>query len=451
MIAPQTLDDLLLEVSREGDFVSDAYHAMMSVLRRHHFWPALQLKKINGTKLLMLHNTYTRVDVHSFQALYDECRSVILDLSVPIGQNVVVTYAQSIPKRLAIGQYAAIVKDDDICTISYEGTVITVYHYDDKWHFGTSTCPSVDSSRYQHPVKTHGIMFDEAIAKIVGEEDDVREKFTARLDTNLAYAFILVHHENKHIMDYTTELGEDYAVIYQINTINRMTLEEVTDPDAMVVEAPMQFCDGADAIAYLNVNPDSVYGIFVKHKDGSLLKVSSDEIVYREERDLGSSNIWQNMLHVYMKRFPDFQIREYLSKYHPTLTLQLPLSMDGRQMAPSHIIHTAMCALRDVLLKAYRDTTYYDVPKIRYVIRRNQDKELQPTLKFHVSQLRHIQITDYTEKPIGSVAVRDYLCHHNTIKNIRLLLDHMSKNPPIEILSVESMQCVHLLDKLLKH
>lgn len=470
-VVPSNLNELLDEVTQviQKEPENEPSNALVSVLRRHHFWPALQVKKFfDDSKLVLLHNTYKRTDVERFQALYDECRSVILDLTAPLGQNVIVTYAHTIPTRLVVGQYKTLMvdqpaSDEPICTLSYEGTVVTAYEHNGTWKFGTSTCPTVDSSRYHHPTKTHGAMFNEAIAKLIenGESPSdeaayiaaLRTKFAERLNKNYAYTFLLVHHENKHIMDYTEEFGEGYAQLLQINVRSRTTLESAEASAPQVADTgipvPKEFGSSEEAMQYLQDNATSTYGIFIKTGDGKLYLVSSEATMHQEEVNLGNSNVWQNLLHVYMMRKPDYHIKDYLKEFKPQLTS--PANSVGLKLSPTFVVHTAMCALRDVLLTSYRSSTYYDMETQKYVIRRRNSELLLPPARFHVNQLRYFQITDHKQFPIGEKAVFGYLCLHNTIKNIRILLDHVSQNPDTYTMPFESMECVRILNQQLKH
>ena len=466
---PSTLDELVSAVVKESETSKETpANILIALLRRNHFWPALQVKKFfNNPKLTLLHNTYKRMDVDRFQKLYDECRSVVIDFTAPAGKNVVVTYANSIPDRKTFGQYKTMARNDDVCALSYEGTVITAYEHDGEWFFGTSTNPQVDSSRYFHPTKTHGTMMDEAIANIfnqlnksfekvyaVTDDGDVevgdvtmedvdtdlddleidplivglgkkkkvsvlRKQFEGLLDKTKAYAFLLVHHQNRHIMDYTSEFGENYAELLQISTRDRETLLETTNPSDVVTKVPLSWNTPDEALAYVEGNA-SVYGIFVKRSDGSLLKVSSDEIVRREEVDLGNANIWQNLLHVYLSQIPDYHIKDYISQYAP---VDFPKSP-----SPTHTIHLSITKLRDIIYEAYRASTYYMVQHNRYRINHDINATHAPIIKFHVAQLRYLQITYHTHRPITPSAVFGYLCNHNTMKNMRLLIDHVSTN-----------------------
>ena len=451
--APTCLKNLIDQVMMLGS--DDQFDALLSVLRRNKFWPALQVKKFfDDSKLILLHNTYKRIDVAHFQALYDECRSVVLDLNATVGNNIVVTYGHSIPKRIVIGQYRSYMNANDVCAISYEGTVITAYWYNGVWKFGTSTCPSVDVSRYHHPTKTHGVMFNEAIANLIGETahesnvQEIRKKFTVRLNEDYAYTFLLVHHENKNIMDYTKEFGENYAQLLLINSRVRTTLEEV-NASVSGVRTPMQFQSSELAIQHLEKNADSTYGIFVKTADGNLYLVTSESTLHREEVNLGHPNPWLNLMHVYMMRRPDYHIINYINEFKPII--RPVINSVNQKLNPTFIINTAMRALAKILLSSYRNSTYYNIEMKRYIVKRTNNELLTSIMRFHVYQLRQIQITDHVNYPLGEQAIFSYLCLHNTIKNIRLLLDHISENPDTYPMPFEFMECIRILNNKLKH
>jgi hypothetical protein len=466
LVAPTNLNELIEEFAKQKERTpeSPTTYAMVAVLRRFHFWPAIQVKKFfDDSNLILLHNTYKRIDVDSFKKLYEECRSVVLDMDAPSGQKIVVTYAHNIPKRMVVGQYQMLQSMQDTppiqecCTISYEGTMITAYEHKGVWKFGTSTCPSVDASRYHHPTKTHGTMFNETIVKLMGMDKDtsvaeLRASFAERLNKDYAYTFLLVHYENKHIMDYSAEFGNEYMMLFQLNVRSRQTLEDIDDTTTGI-PAPKQFQNSEEAFQYMNNNSDTTYGIFIKTVDAennqNMYLVSNDKVLHHEEVNLGNANIWQNLLNVYMIRKPDYHIKDYLKEFGSQLVL--PTNTAGVKLSPTFIIHTAMCAIRDTLLSAYRSSTYYDMTIQKYKIRRLNNEALTPTMRFHVNQLRYIQITDHVSFPIGERAILGYLCLHNTIKNIRILMDHISKNPNTYPMPFESMECIRILNKLLVH
>lgn len=450
--APKNLRDLLTEVGsviRMNDDITGA-NALVSVLRKYHYWPALQVKKFfKEPNLVLLHNTYKRVDVHNFQELYDECRSVILDMNAPEGENVIVTYANSIADRMNDKQYEKIMDEADVCEESFEGTVVTVYHYKNTWYFGTTSCPVVDSSRYFHPTKTHGDMLNEALLKLFPDTpvESVRDKFTEHLNKECAYAFCLVHHENRHLMNYTTVFGDEYAKLVHLTTRNRHTLQEEKDMEKfkdMGIIYPRFFMVPEEARDALLID-NFMYAFIVTKADGKKLKVSRDFVIHHEENDLGNPNKWHNMLWLYMQNKKEYQVSDYQRDFAPNL--EVPLDKNGLPMAPTYLIHTVMCNMRDVLYALYRDTTTYNVVTNHFKMNKEKDESYHPMLRFHLAQLRRLQVSDHANRFITPKSVYDYLCHHHTLKNIRLLIKYFAETPAF--FKPRTAECFKVLNEML--
>lgn len=436
-----TLNNLIHETLALAGNGTNKADTLLSILRKNHFWPALQTKKFfDHSGLVLLHNTYKRIDVDHFRELYDECRSVVLDLDAPEGSNIVLSLAHSIPERLTLEQYAAIMADTDKCELAYEGTVISVYHHKDTWHFGTTSCPTVDRSRYFHPTKTHGQMLDEVFPD--------RTAFTSKLDTNKSYAFVLVHHENRHVMDYTATFGENYAELIHISTRDRTTLSEDSLESTPLAEIGIKYASVYDtpSAALQAAETAGVYGIIVKTDNGKIYKVSSNDIVKREERDLGNPNKWINMLSVYMQTKPDYHINDYIRDY--ATDLQFPTTESGRELAPTYLIHTVICTMRDILYYWYVRTTTFNPQTVRFRMNKEIDATLPPMLRFHIAQLRHLQVNHHTHSFLSPRAVYHYLCHHQTIKNLRGLITFFATTPG-HGMTYSQAECFTILNQLL--
>jgi len=431
------------------------------LLKTKHYWPALQWKKFyDQSGLILLHNTYKRTDVESFQELYDECRSVVLDLNAPIGENIVITLANAIPERVELDHYKQTAVSEDICQVSYEGTVISVYEYNGRWYFSTSSCPSVNASRYVHPTKKHGTMLDEVLGEIF-QEGDVREAFTAHLDSANVYFFILVHHENNHIMNYTNEFGgAQYKKLIHIMTRNKQTQEELALPYAKFTEAPFAdtirysrtFASPSEAIQWLEQeSSDTVvndFGIIVKKANGKLLKVATHAMIHREQEDLGNPNPWMNMLWVYIQNRPHYHVNHYIEKYCPNI--QFPVDQYGRTLAPVYMIHTAICTLRDCLYQCYRYTTMYYPEYNRWKMNKTLDEELPKIIRFHLSQLRNIQVTTHKNEYITPHTVYHYICHHQSMPNLLKLIAFFADTRDNTFnLSPRTCECFQVLHRLL--
>lgn len=472
---PQNLYDIIAETYKEYENKNseDTYaNCLLTILKKYHLWPSMQIKKFKGrTDIVLLHNTYKRVDVNSYQELYDQCRSVVLDFTLSMNNNVVVTYANSIPERINIDTYMNnLYNENDKYYEAYDGTMITVYYYKDKWYFGTTSCPDANSSKFSHPTKRHGNMLDDILFEyyknmfteeqivnlnpsIISEK--IRQMFTDNLDKSMAYEFLIIHHENKHIIDYTPILGSNYKVLFHMNTKQRDTLIENDIYNSVIqqlvqlgVKYPVQFQNIHNAIEVMNENP-YCYGIIVKkYIDNKikLYKISTDQINFREETDPCNPNMWINMLTVYMKNKVDYKINDYINHY--ANNIEFPVDNNGKTIDPTYLIHTVISTIKDSLYNLYVATTTYYPRYNRFKMNKELDKQYPPIIQYHLAQLRNQQVSIYKEKIINKGNVYYYLCQCNNVKNIKTLIQFFASNS-INEMSPRTAMCFTILNSLL--
>tara|TARA_B100001540_G_scaffold317498_1_gene350950 strand:+ start:3152 stop:4537 length:1386 start_codon:yes stop_codon:yes gene_type:complete len=451
-----TLNDIISETFQNYKTDDEYSKTLISVLKNYNLWPALQVKKFKGQKnLVLLHNTYLREDINEFKNLYEECRSVILDFEG--NEKVVVSYANSIPVRMNINDYNNEVKDNDVYREAYDGTTITCYYYNNKWHFGTTSCPDVNSSWFSHPTKTHGVMLDEVLNKLFSKLDNNqvvngRERLTEHLDKNNTYIFVLVHSENKHIIDYTGVLGENYGEIIHIDSKNIHTNEDVSIENKPLshlnVIYPREFSNNQEAYNYVMNPENNSYGYIVKRYINNkyyLAKISSDVVSYREETDPCHPNPWYNILATYMKNKQDYHINNYINDYKPNI--EKITDNNGKDIDPTYLIHTSICTIKDIIYKLYMATTTYNPKRNIFKMNKELDKQLAPILRFHLAKLRKRQITIYT----SMITARDvyyYLCHCLRPNDIKQIIQLLTTSSGFEI-SERSMLCLVILNRLL--
>ena len=468
---PNNLYDIIEQTYKEknNEPLATYQHCLIKVLKKHHMWPALQVKKFkNNNDLVLLHNSYDKKDVdEKFQAIYHQCRSVILDFSLYLGENiVVVSYANNIPVRININEYTQIVNDADKYQEAYDGTMVTVYNYKDEWYFGTSTCTDINYSKFAHPTKSHGDMFNEILMNIYSScfteeeiinsddttiENKLRNLFVSNLDKSIAYEFVLIHHENNHIIDYSEVYGKDYKFIYHINSKNRVSLceEDIHQgPLANIgVLYPTHFSSLNDAYNHINTNKS--YGFIVKKicDDGvKLFKISPVEISIKEDTDPCKPNIWHNLLIIYMKNKKEFKISDYINMYNPDL--KLPKDNNNRDIDPTYLIHTTISTFKDILYNLYMMTTTYNPKTNRFKMNKEIDAQFPPIIRFHLAQLRHRQINNHNGTMIKPTDVYYYICKCNNIKNIKLLVAFFATSSGFNIPDRASI-CLSTLDSLL--
>ena len=447
-------------------------NCLILLLKKYHLWPFMKVKKFKDrSDIVLLHNTYLRKNVDNFKELYEQCRSVVLDFSLNCNNNIVVTYANSIPERIDYNNYINTqYSQEDKIYEAYDGTIITVYNYKDEWYFGTSSCPDANSSKFSHPTKKHGNMFDEILFKyfkqhITAEEvsaltpDEISSKlrslFVQHLDPSMAYEFIIVHYENKHIVDYTGLLGDNYMEMFHINTKQRNTLVENDIISSIIpsliehgVKYPLQFNNINEAYTYINTTPYS-YGLIVKKNlEGKikLYKISTDAINYREETDPCHPNVWMNILSVYMKNKTEYTIKDYIANYNPNINL--PLDNKGQKIDPTYLVHTIISTIKDSLYSYYKATTIYYPNYNRYKMNKDMDKQFPAIIQYHLAQLRNLQINTYKAKIINMGNVYHYLCQCNDINNIKTLIQFFASNP-INEMSPRTSMCFAIMTSLI--
>ena len=455
-------------------------NCLISLLKKYHLWPMMKVKKFKGrSDIVLLHNTYIRNNVDNFKELYEQCRSIVLDFSLNCNNNIVVTYANSIPERINYNNYISTLhSEEDRVYEAYDGTIITVYNYKDEWYFGTSSCPDANSSKFSHPTKKHGNMFDEILFKYFNKQitedlatlrsrdsdttltteeisSKLRSLFVQHLDPNMAYEFIIVHHENKHIIDYTALLGENYMEMFHINTKHRCSLAENDIMSSVIpslleigVKYPLPFNNIQEAYAHINSNNFS-YGLIVKKiipDKVKLYKISTDAINYREETDPCHPNVWMNILSVYMKNKTEYTIKDYIANYNPSINL--PVDNNGQKIDPTYLIHTIISTIKDSLYCYYKATTIYYPNYNRYKMNKEMDKQFPPIIQYHLAQLRNLQVNTYKTKMINMGNVYHYICQCNDINNIKTLIQFFASNP-INEMSPRTSMCFAIMTSLI--
>jgi hypothetical protein len=303
-----------------------------------------------------------------------------------------------------------------------------------------------------------GIENPEEVSKVL------REMFVSNLNIEHAYEFVLIHYENKHIIDYSNILGEAYKELVHINTRNRTTLQEYEINSSSIQELfnlgvryPSYFSDVREAYQYINSNgSNSVngsygsYGLIIKKSVGDgiskLYKISSNYINHREETDPCHPNLWMNILEVYMKNKQNYTIKDYIATYNPNI--QLPCDNNGKDIDPTYMIHTIISTIKDCLYNYYKSTTTYNPTYKRYKMNKELDKQFAPIIQYHLAQLRNLQITTFNQKIISCSNIYYYLCQCNDVKNIKTLIQFFASNPLNEMQPRTSM-CFAIMNSLI--
>jgi hypothetical protein len=198
------------------------------------------------TKINTEHNlTLVYTDYNSSKTgtpLQNECRSLVLNENKKI-----IAYSGETPLMNKEGMNYLLqhTTDKQLITESYEGTILSMFFHNDKWFVSTRRCLDCHDSKING--QSHYDMFNETLkenksfssnltlegAHSVPSNETLEEnieEFTNKLDKSKSYYFVLLHHNNKLVIDYTSTHGENYKKLYltevRDENMNELPLEE---------------------------------------------------------------------------------------------------------------------------------------------------------------------------------------------------------------------------------
>lgn len=181
----------------------NSFEGSQEELRKKLFEKGVLTKDYNDDGLMLLYHKY---ESPVSTELERECRSLIID-NITLKLK---SYTCETPRLNKDGMDYLISNSTEpqIITQCYEGTYLSVFNHNGKWYVSTRRCLNSQESMYTNQDKSHFDMFMDVI-KNSGYE--TFNDFTSELNPENSYYFVLIHHENKHIIDYTNLFGENYG------------------------------------------------------------------------------------------------------------------------------------------------------------------------------------------------------------------------------------------------
>jgi hypothetical protein len=268
-------------------------------------------KHYEKDNLLLLYHPH---DITNTTELERECRSLVVDsLTLKI-----LSYSCETPLMNNDGMnYILNNPENQIHNICYEGTYLSVFFHNNKWYVSTRRCLNSQESVFTNSesisYKSHFDMFED-ILKLEGYESF--NNFCEILNPSQSYYFVLIHHQNKHIIDYTKIFGIDYS---------RLCLTSVRDVDMReidIYETPINFASynevyskyifvpvKLDISSSLTLNNTLSYddvlheGIIIRIWNPQMYKyhlIKLQNINFQFEKAKGvNSNIYKGLLYLY--------------------------------------------------------------------------------------------------------------------------------------------------------
>ena len=284
----------------------------MESMRNEYFKNGILSKYYHDDNLLLLYTNYN--DDHK------KLRSKVIE---PETQKVV-SYSFNSPMYNYNG-YNYLINNQDCekkFTKCYEGTIISVFWHN-KWYVSTRKCLKAQESIWVN--KSFYQMFEETIL----QDFNSIEEFYNILNKDYNYHFVLVHWENKNIVDYTEEFGEQYKKLglalvrdKDMNIIDTSNINEVLNLKSIFI--PKEYDDYSQSMNLLNneidyMNRPKLEGVIVKVKNNNdvlIIKLQTNHYQFYKAMGL-EEHLYRGFLNLYQKDklLNFFQNNEYNFKY----------------------------------------------------------------------------------------------------------------------------------------
>ena len=284
---------------------------------------------------------FTKYNQNVNSELMKECRSMVLDRNT---LNIV-SYSCNVPLYNHEAIDFLLKQEEDntkLITKCYEGTLIGVFNHNDKWYLSTRRCLDSKKSKWKSN-KSHLDLFVETLLEI---EIDL-EKFYNILNPDYKYYFILIHHENINIVDYSKEFGENYKKIalafvrndnhqeldlYQPNK-KLVSLKILMDENKIILPQKyndLSLIDSENTKGYINI-PPTTEGLIMKVYDKELnrnLILKFQTLDYQFIKTIGPTedqNIYRGFLKLYQLNKLNYYIKNN-KNFEKYKTIKNPLN-----------------------------------------------------------------------------------------------------------------------------
>lgn len=248
--------------------------------------------------ILLLYNKFENKNKNDLEM---ECRSVILNRTT----FDIICYTCNTP-IYNINAVNYLLKNSDIekeIFKCYEGTLMSMFYFNNKWYLSTRRC--LDSQNSLWNDESHYNMFIETL----NENDTNFEEFTENLNKDFCYYFILIHHKNKNLVDYTKKFGENYKKLCLAFIRNKKDQSEIKNDNLSFIKNNIFLPEKIDNLESfdkenqkykLDEKPDSE-GVIIKiKKDNKYKLLKLQNLNYQFHTAMGNKkNIFLGFIYLY--------------------------------------------------------------------------------------------------------------------------------------------------------
>lgn len=397
------------------------YNSLYEFFTKNHKYNLFVKKYIDNEQLLLIHNNQ---NTSNNNEIYKECRSIVIDINE---QTKIASYSHDNVLYSTIDEI--ILEKDDIIEESYEGTMVNVFNYNDKWFFSSTKCPSIDNSYFFNDKKSHGEMLNEILKQYYPNINNVRDEFVKNLDKNKCYFFIILHYENKYIVDYSNQYGQNYKKLVHIITRDKDTqIEEYNTLNLDYLIKPTKFINLLEAKEWLKNNENChKEGLIIKRKNeennkNTLIKIPSEQYTLIRIEKPNYSNIWIGCIEIFQRNNSLYSPDNYLQKYYPN-KIKSNIDITG-------ILHFIFKNLSYELYNIYTFFTLYDQTKGLYE-KKNEDifnklfnNQILKTFNNQIQKLQYYQYK-YLKRAYRQIDILNHLRNHTSPSDIyKMIKEH---------------------------
>lgn len=283
---------------------------------------------------------YSSTNLRSGNEIDDATKSLVIDknkLSIMVSQFNKLMYNKETIDFLAGKDWKNIK-----IKYCYEGTMMLVFFAYGKWYVCTRKCLDAKTSFWIKNESYYDLFMDAIDGKFKLED----------LNSDYCYHFILLHHKNRNIVNYT-QFGKYYKNVALAMTTKTGTLERVDAfvndkiiyPQTLEFENISEVMKLVERISVLNVNEKRITteGVIIEHSENgilTLLKIQTPIYSYVASIKPNVSNLDAMFLELYQKN--------KLVEISPYFT------DNSREVV--NRIHTSMMAMSNELLNIYHIT-----------------------------------------------------------------------------------------------
>jgi hypothetical protein len=277
---------------------------------------------------------YHKYDQKNSSDLEMECRSIVIDRNT----RKIISYSCENPlinmdafnylleSSIQVNSPEPNILSNKIITKCYEGSLLSLF-FKDKWFLSTRRCLNSQDSIWGNEDKSHYNMFLDVLNNSGFETFD---SFTDILCKDHCYHFVLIHYQNKNIVDYVSQFGNEYKKLvlaflrnkdtqqeldlYDSKTITNLKLDKILSNNIFISEK-------IDSLESFDIsNQENQYqlpplneGVIIKVFDSDLKKNKLYKLQtksYQFAKSIGTEkNIFMGLIYLYQKD----KVKDYLN------------------------------------------------------------------------------------------------------------------------------------------